>query len=126
MRRWISTSAKTMLLAAVFAAMGTGVSFAGSDPVTSGDGAVRSDSQVLGDQAPGLAATDEPTSEATSVDETTPTTETTQVKEATPAEGAAQTGGIGSGQGTGAPPVPPQPAGPLSDLVSAFGLDLGL
>ncbi|ASU85781.1 hypothetical protein CDO52_25915 [Nocardiopsis gilva YIM 90087] len=117
-----------MLLVAGFAAMGTGVSFAGSDPVTSGDGAVRSDSQVLGDQAPGLAATDETTSEATSVDEPTPTTENTQVKGATPVEGAAPEGGVASEQGTGSAPAPPQsrPVGPLGELASAFGLELGL
>ncbi|MBB6174974.1 hypothetical protein HNR23_005034 [Nocardiopsis mwathae] len=106
MRRWVSTSASAMLIAAAFAAMGTGVSFAGSDPVTLGDGAMWSDSQVPGASVPGLVA----------------------AERAVPVEGAASADGIASGQNSDTPQVDqrPQEADPLNELASVLGLNLGL
>ncbi|MEU2971050.1 hypothetical protein ABZ634_04285, partial [Nocardiopsis alba] len=47
MRKWAGTSAKSMLLAAGFVALGTGVAFADSDAATSGNGSVLGGNQAV-------------------------------------------------------------------------------
>ncbi|MFE1167821.1 hypothetical protein [Nocardiopsis sp. NPDC058789] len=47
MRKWASTSAKSVLLAAGFVALGTGVAFADSDVATSGNGSVLGGNQAV-------------------------------------------------------------------------------
>ncbi|GAA1105037.1 hypothetical protein [Nocardiopsis metallicus] len=47
MRKWASTSAKTVLLAAGFVALGSGVAFADSDVATSGNGSVLGGNQAV-------------------------------------------------------------------------------
>ncbi|MDA2807734.1 hypothetical protein O4U47_24705, partial [Nocardiopsis sp. LSu2-4] len=48
MRKWVRTSAKTALLTAGFVALGAGVSFADSAPVTSGNGSIGGGNQIVG------------------------------------------------------------------------------
>ena len=49
MRKWASTSAKSVLLAAGFVALGTGVAFAHGDVVTSGNGSIGGGNQIVAD-----------------------------------------------------------------------------
>ncbi|WP_049570916.1 hypothetical protein [Nocardiopsis sp. SBT366] len=49
MRKWASTSAKSVLMAAGFVALGTGVAFADSDVATSGNGSVLGGNQAVVD-----------------------------------------------------------------------------
>uniref|UniRef100_UPI00035EBB77 hypothetical protein n=1 Tax=Nocardiopsis halophila TaxID=141692 RepID=UPI00035EBB77 len=48
MRKWVRTSAKAALLTAGFVALGAGVSFADSAPVTSGNGSIGGGNQIVG------------------------------------------------------------------------------
>ncbi|GAA1464906.1 hypothetical protein NE857_04330 [Nocardiopsis exhalans] len=49
MRKWASTSAKSVLLAAGFVALGSGVAFADSNVVTSGNGSIGGGNQIVAD-----------------------------------------------------------------------------
>ncbi|GAB3211256.1 hypothetical protein GCM10027294_32830 [Marinactinospora endophytica] len=49
MRKWVRTSAKTALLTAGFVALGSGISFADTEAVTSGDGSILGGNQLVVD-----------------------------------------------------------------------------